>query len=74
MNAANLRRIFGSRLFIWQPSGYFIVGILDRDGPGYTVIKAFKSNRPDNFRPTVGLGEYQYVNVERNELTLELAE
>ena len=71
MKAANLKRIFGTRFFIWQPTGYFVIGILDKEGPGYTVIKAFKSERPNTARPSLRLGQYRYVDVERDELTQE---
>jgi hypothetical protein len=74
MKSANLRRLFGTRLFIWQPTGYFVIGILDRVGPGYTVIKAFKSDRPISVRPRLALGRYEYADIERDELTLEARE
>ena len=74
MKSANLKRIFGTRLFFWYPTGYFVIGILDRDGPGYTVIKAFKSDRPSSVRPSMSLGRYLYVDVERDELTQEARE
>jgi len=64
MKLLNLKRILGTRLFVWRPNGYFVVGILDKDGPGYTVIKTFKSEQHDSVRPSMGLGQFRYINVE----------
>ena len=74
MKSANLKRLFGTRFFVWQPTGYFVIGILDKVGPGYTVIKAFKSDRPSSVRPSMALGRYCYVDIERDELTQEARE
>jgi len=71
MKPANFSRILGSRLFVWKPTGYLIIGILDKIGPGYSVIKAFRSNHVVSARPSMSLGRYCYVDVERDELTQE---
>jgi len=64
MELLNLKRIFGTRLFVWRPNGYFVVGILDRVGIGYTVIISFKTNQTSPDRPSVGIGQFRYINVE----------
>jgi len=64
MELLNLKRIFGTRVFVWRPNGYFVVGILDRVGIGYTVIISFKTNQTSPDRPSVGIGQFRYINVE----------
>ena len=64
MELLNLKRIFGTRLFVWRPNGYFVVGILGRVGIGYTVIISFKTNQTSPDRPSVGIGQFRYINVE----------
>lgn len=71
MLAANLRRLFGTRFFIWTPTGYWVFGILGKDLQSYSVIKAFKVESRSSTRPTVSIGRYSYVDVERDELTQE---
>jgi hypothetical protein len=64
MELLNLKRIFGTRLFVWRPNGYFVVGILDRVGIGYTVIVSYKTSQTSPDRPSVGIGQFRYINVE----------
>jgi len=71
MKPVNFSRIFGSRLFVWKPTGYLIIGILDKIGPSYSVIKAFRSDHMVSARPSMALGRYNYVDVERDELREE---
>jgi len=64
MKLLNVKRIFGTRFFVWRPIGYFVVGILDKVGQGYTVIVSFKTNQTSPDRPSVGIGQFRYINVE----------
>jgi hypothetical protein len=64
MKLVNLKRILGTRLFVWRPTGYFVVGILDSVGRGYTVLISYKTNQTSPDRPNVGIGQFRYINVE----------